>query len=470
MEKRKTKIIATLGPSSESEEMIRSLILKGMDVARLNTKHNEPAWHMEMIKKIRKVSKELGLRTGILLDLQGPEIRAESYMGLPVQIKKDESYSLISEMSSKETEIHIPYPEVIESLKKGDNISINDGAVDFIVEKSGEKVAVLKAQNDYLLGNRKTINIPGLTADIPSLTKRDKLFLEIIKKEPVDFVGLSFVRGKRDLLILKEHIKSIESQPGIVAKIETRLALKNIDEIIDESDVLMIARGDLGIENPIEEIAYWQKKLIRLCRGKNIPVIVATQMLKSMVDSPTPSRAEATDIANAVFDGTDAIMLSEETAMGNFPEKAVSAMSTIARFNESKYELSDSFVPTPTGTTEAFANAAANLIEQGSNFNLNKVVVFTDSGLTARALSVYRPKYEITAVTDKIETANQLSVVYGVRSYLTDLPSGKVTLENIPIKELIEEKILNKGETVLIMHGQNWKEPGTSSILAFFKV
>lgn len=470
MEKGKTKIIATIGPATESEEMITSLIKKGMDVARLNTKHNEPSWHMSMVRRIRKISKKMGVRTGILLDLQGPEIRAENYLGRPVQIWKDTIFSLTTKVPQKETDLQIPFIKVIESLKVGDRVSLNDGSVDFIVSRVKSGVAAMVAQNDFLLGHRKTVNIPGLSANIPSLTKRDKIFLEIITKEPVDFVGLSFVRSKNDILILKEHLNTAKSSAKIIAKIETRLALDNIDEIIKESDILMIARGDLGVENPIEEIAYWQKKLIRHCREKNTPVIVATQMLKSMVDSPTPSRAEATDIANAVFDGTDAVMLSEETAMGNHPEKAVIAMAKISHFNETKHELFDNFVPTPVSPTEVFANAAAHLIDQGPKFNLDKVIVFTESGFTARALATYRPKYEIIAVTDLVPTANQLSMVYGVRPYLTEFPNGNVTLENIPIKKLITEGLIKKGETILVMHGKKWKQAGTSSVLAFFKV
>ncbi len=470
IEKGKTKIIATLGPASESEEIIRSLIANGMDIARLNTKHNEPSWHLGMVKKIRQISAEMGVRIGILLDLQGPEIRAENYMNQPVQIKKGEVYFLTSESPANQNEIHIPYLKVIESFKKGQEVSINDGAVGFVVTGVEKGIASMKAQNDFLLGHRKTVNIPGLTADIPSLTKRDKEYLEIIKKEHVDFIGLSFVRNKHDLIILKKHLEESSSKAHIIAKIETRLALDNIEEIIRHTDALMIARGDLGVENPIEQIAYWQKKLIRQCREMDTPVIVATQMLKSMVESPTPSRAEATDIANAVFDGTDAIMLSEETAMGNYPEKAVAAMAKISHFNEEHPELSDNFTPTPKGATEAFASTAAHLIEQGDKFDLDKVIVFTESGFTARALATYRPKYEVIAVTDKEETANQLSLVYGVKPYLTDLPNGLVKIENLPMNKLIKEGLLKKGETVLIIHGKKWKEPGTSSILAFFKV
>jgi pyruvate kinase len=470
MHKGKTKIVATIGPASESEEMIRSLISKGLDVARLNTKHNEPAWHLNMIKKIRRISKEMGKRIGVLLDLQGPEIRANNYMNQSVQIKKAMTYYLTSDNPEKENEIFIPFPEVIRSLKKYDTLSLHDGAVDFMITGHVKGKAVMEAQNDYLLGNRKTVNIPGLVADIPSLTDRDMLYLEIIKKTPVDFVGLSFVRTKEDLDTLKNYLVKNKSKAQIIAKIETLLALQNIDEIIKATDVLMIARGDLGIENPIEEIAYWQKKLIRLCREKNTPVIVATQMLKSMIDSPTPSRAEATDIANAVFDGTDAIMLSEETAMGNYPEKALSAMSKIAKFNESKHELVDLLIFNPMGPTEVFANTAAHLIDHGGKFDLKKVIVFTTTGFTAKALAIYRPKYEVIAVTDKVHTANQLSMVYGIKPYLTKFPTGNVTLENLPIKSLIEEGLIMKGETVLIIHGKKWKESGTSSALAFFKV
>ncbi len=470
IEKGKTKIVATLGPASESEEMIRSLITKGMDIARLNTKHSDPEWHLGMVKKIRKISSEMGVRIGVLLDLQGPEIRAENYLNQPVQIFKDEIYLLVSTAPTKSSEIYIPYKEVIQSLKIGQEVSIHDGAVSFKVVDIKNGVASLSAQNDYLLGHRKTINIPGLTANIPSLTERDKEYLEIIKKEHVDFIGLSFVRSKSDLLILRKYIDEAKSKAHIIAKIETKIALDNIDEIITHTDALMVARGDLGIENPIEEIAYWQKNLIRLCRDRDIPVIVATQMLKSMVESPTPSRAEATDIANAVFDGTDAIMLSEETAMGNYPEKAVAAMAKISHFNEGHPELSDNFVPTPKGATEAFASTAAHLIEQGDKFNLDKVIVFTESGFTARALATYRPKCNVIAVTDKVATANQLALVYGVKSYLTDLPDGLVKIENLPIDKLIKEGLLKKGETVLIIHGKKWKEAGTSSVLAFLKV
>lgn len=470
IEKGKTKIIATLGPASESPDMIRSLIARGMDIARLNTKHNEPTWHLMMIKRIRKIAKEMGVRIGVLLDLQGPEIRAENFLEKSIQITANETYYLTSQKPKNEKEIYIPFMGVIESLKKDNEISINDGAVSFIVSKVVGGVAHIVAENSFLLGHRKTLNIPGLTASIPSLTNRDKEYLEIIRTEHVDFVGLSFVRSKEDLKILKKYIDEADSKAHIIAKIETRLALENIDEIISNTDALMIARGDLGIENPIEEIAYWQKKLIRLCREKNIPVIVATQMLKSMIDSPTPSRAEATDIANAVFDGTDAIMLSEETAMGANPEKAVSAMAKIAHFNDRKYELFDNFAPIPMGPTEAFANAAAHLISQGQKFSLTKVIVITETGFTARALATYRPRYEVIGVTDQLATANQLSLVYGVRPFLTKFPNGTITLDNLPIKKLIEEKLVSKGETVLVMHGKKWKEPGTSSVLAFFKV
>lgn len=470
LEKGKTKIIATIGPASESADMLRSLIARGMDVARLNTKHNEPDWHLGMIKRIRKVSKEMGVRVGILLDLQGPEIRAENYDGLSVGIKSGSRYVLTSKQADNFNELYIPFPEVINSLQENQEVSLNDGGVIFKVESVKNEQAILVAQNDFELGNRKTVNIPGLTAPIPSLTKRDEEYLKIIETEPVDFVGLSFVRTKKDMEHLRDKLEKAKSKAHIIAKIETRLALENIKEIISEADAVMVARGDLGIENPIEEIAFWQKKIIRQCRDLDTPVIVATQMLKSMLTSPTPSRAESTDIANAVFDGTDAIMLSEETAMGNHPEKAVSAMARISHFNEKHHELYDNFMPNPTGAVEAFTGTAAHFIEKGSIFNLDKVVVFTETGFTARALSAYRPKYPVIAVTDRLETANQLSLVYGIIPVLTKLPSGIISVKNIPTQKLIDSKVIKPGETILVIHGKKWKEPGETSILAFVKV
>ncbi len=470
LEKGKTKIIATIGPATQSPDMLRSLIARGMDVARLNTKHNEPEWHLSLIKRIRKIAKEMGVRIGILLDLQGPEIRAENFQSKTIKITNGETFYLTVNKSESEQQIHIPFPEVIESLQKDQEVSLNDGGVIFKVEEVKDGSAKLIAQNDFELGDRKTVNIPGLTAPIPSLTERDREYLKIIEEEEVDFIGLSFVRTKEDIVNIKNELSKVNSNAHVIAKIETRLALENIEEIILAADAVMIARGDLGIENPIEEIAFWQKKIIRMCRDTDTPVIVATQMLKSMLTSPTPSRAESTDIANAVFDGTDAIMLSEETAMGNHPEKAVSAMARISHFNEKHHELYDNFTPTPSGAVEAFASTAAHLIEQGKMFGLNKIVVFTETGFTARALSAYRPKQSIIAVTDRAETANQLSLVFGVIPVLTKLPSGVISVKNIPVQKLIELKVIKEGETILVIHGKKWKEPGETSILAFVRV
>jgi pyruvate kinase len=470
IEKGKTKIIGTIGPATESEEILRSLIIKGLDVARLNTKHNEPDWHLKMVKKIRKISQELDQRIGILLDLQGPEIRAQNYQNENVHLKEGEDYYLVYRIPQKVNEIQIDHPNVLEALQENQEISMSDGQVTFkVVEKNKDQVKIIP-ENNFLLGNRKTVNIPGLVADIPSLTKRDQEYLKIIENEEVDFVGLSFVRTAEDIITLKDLLQKVNSKAQIVAKIETKLALDNIHEIIKESDVLMIARGDLGIENPIEEIAYWQKKIVRLCRQAHKPVIVATQMLLSMTTSSTPSRAEATDIANAVFDGTDAIMLSEETATGNYPEKAVAAMAKISHFNEKRTELSDTFSPRANSVTELFAKAAADFMEMGEHIDLDKILIFTDSGYSARVISSYRPQYEIIAITDKKSTANQLTMVYGVSSFLTDLPKGEVHLEDVPFKKLMDNKLLNKGDNVLVLHGSKLNTSGISNILALVKV
>lgn len=467
---KKTKIVATIGPASSGDDMLHSLITHGVNVMRLNTKHNEPGWHQEMIKRIRAISEGMHELVGILLDLQGPEIRVETFMGGDVKFQKDNLYILGATTPENENELYIPYEEVISSLMVGQTITVNDGSVQFKVQKVHNKKAELIAQNTYLCGNRKTINIPGLDVDIPSLTDRDKEFLEIIKGEPVDFVALSFIRTPDDVEILRKKLEEIGSDAKIVSKIETKLALENIEAIVDVSDCVMIARGDLGIEVPIEELAYWQKKMVRLCREHNKPVIVATQMLKSMVESPLPSRSEATDIANAVFNGTDAIMLSEETAIGNYPSKAVEAMAQIAQFNELKRDFIDDYKMINKNATEALVSAAAHMIEEGSKFDLAKVLVFTESGYTARALAGHRIAYEIIAVTDRRSVARQLTMVYGIQPFFTQLPGGPVHMENMPVEKLLTAKLLKKNDVILAVHGRKWKEPHASSVIGFFKV
>jgi len=467
---KRTKIVATIGPASAGDDILHTLIAEGVNVMRLNTKHNDPIWHQKMITRIRVIAKGMNIPIGILLDLQGPEIRVETYDEREVIIQKDSQYILTSEPSKRENELHIPYKDVINSLKKGATLSIADGSVGFDIEKVSSGQATLIAQNDFVLGHRKTINIPGLTAEIPSLTDRDKEFLEIIKTEPVDFVGLSFVRTAEDISNLRHELERVKSTARIIAKIETKLALDNIETIVEETDALMIARGDLGIEVPIEELAYWQKHIVRLCREHNKPVIVATQMLKSMVESPLPSRSEATDIANAVFNGTDAVMLSEETAIGKYPTKAVAAMAKIAMFNEQNRDFIDNYEMLTKNATEALVGAAAHMIEEGTKFGLSKVLVFTESGFTARALAAHRLSYPIIAVTDKSYVAYQLSLVYGIQPYVTKLPAGPIQLTNMPLDALMGAGLVSRGEVILTVHGRKWKEPHASSVIGFFKV
>jgi pyruvate kinase len=466
---RKTKIVATIGPATESVGTLEKLIKSGVDVVRLNTKHNEVEWHRDMITRVREVARKLDKQIGIILDLEGPEIRIETYKGEKVKIKKGNLIRFVLHKPTSEGEIKVLYKEVIESLEKGCIVLIDNGGISFKVVEKSDSWLTLRALNSYEVGNRKSANFPNNPLNIPSISSRDKKFIDVAKEVPVDFIALSFVRTRDDVLILKRVLKAKGIGADVVSKIENQSALDNLTDIIKVSDAVMVARGDLGVEVPLEQIAFWQKKIVQECREYNKPVIVATQMLRSMVKNPSPTRAEATDIANAVFNGTDALMLSEETAIGEYPIEAVRAMARIAIFNEKK-EFIDAFPMEINDATELIVGAAAHVVEKGNSFGLDTVIVFTESGYTAKALSSHRPEMRVIVATDKNDVANKLSMVYGIRPFVVDFPEGLVELDKLPIEKLKNEGIIKDGQTILAIHGRKWKEPGASSVVGFFKV
>jgi pyruvate kinase len=333
--KRRTKIVATIGPASESEEMIAALIDAGMNVARFNTKHNEPEWHLSRIQRVRKVSQEMGKHIAILLDLQGPEIRVKLVNNKEFSIQKNEQATLVPTGTQTDDNRAIGVPnELLQSLSVGKCISIGDGSCEFEVAEVKENEVKLTAQDDFTVKDSKTLNAPGIPLDMPSLTTKDVSYLDAIKNEKVEFVGLSFVRNKQDIELLRQELSQRQMDSAIVAKIEVQQALDNLSEIVQACESVMVARGDLGVEVPFYEVPHWQKVIIQECRKANKPVITATQMMLSMINNPKPTRAEVTDVATAVYDGTDATMLSEESAMGKYPAKTVQAMAQILEYHE----------------------------------------------------------------------------------------------------------------------------------------
>lgn len=462
-----TKIVATLGPASESEETIKKLIESGVNVFRFNTKHGTVEWHEERIKRVQKIANEMKRTIGILLDLQGPEIRLETKNKERISVLTGQKLRIVPSFQTDEDQICIPHQLVFDTLKTGDQVLIDDGAVELKVTEVNTKYFIAEVVDDGEIGHRKGVNLPGVKIDLPSLIDDDLLKLDMASVNKVDFVALSFCRTKKDIEILREQMIKRNIKAMIVAKIESQEALDNLDEIIEEADVIMVARGDLGVEVPIERLAQIQKQMIRKCRLANKPVITATQMLESMTNNPTPTRAEATDVANAILDGTDAIMLSGETANGKYPVKAVQAMAKIAKYNE-EIRATTKLKINPEYETDLIVESVLSLLNQKIT-KIKFILVFTNSGRTARSISRLRPKVPVIAVTKEQKTVEEMTVSYAVEGYRSSLSEGVFSLPNKTIDQLLESGRLEAGESILVVHGQHYYDEGSTNSVAIYK-
>ena len=358
---------------------------------------------------------------------------------------------------------------VIKQIKIGDIVFLDDGDLELkIINKKGS-VLEAKSERNYIIKNRKSLNVPIRSFDLPLLAKRDIEALARIKELKVDYIALSFVRDKEDVVILKKKLLKINPKIGVIAKIENTNAIKNLEEIISIADGVMVARGDLGIEVPIRELAFWQKTIIDLSRKNNKPVIVATQMLKSMVENHRPTRAEATDVSNAVFDGVDALMLSEETAIGKYPARVVTEMKNIAVFSENNGNVREIEVE-PENSTEVLVDAAINIIKNNKKLPIKAVVIFTQSGNTARIFSKYRLNIPIVAITDKKYISGKLLMSYGVIPFCKKFKENNFKITKKLIEELIGFDFINNGDSIIMIHGNNWMESGSTSDISLITV
>ncbi len=332
---RRTKIVATIGPASESEDVLSQMIAAGMDIARFNTKHNVPEWHRERIARVRKVAQSLNKPVEILLDLQGPEIRIKLPNVPTFEMKKGEVATFIDDTQPPvDTNVILIPTEVIQGLQVGHKIILEDGKCEFTVTEKTDHTLQAEALDNFAVSTDKTMNTPNTKLNMPSILPKDISFIESLQKENIEYIGLSFVRDIDDISILRNELQERGMQSKVVSKIETQLALDNIHSIIDASDAIMVARGDLAVEIPYYQVPYWQKQIIKECNQKKKCVITATQMLLTMTTNPRPSRAEISDVANAVYDGSDAVMLSEETTTGKYPVKAVATQAEIVEYYE----------------------------------------------------------------------------------------------------------------------------------------
>ena len=467
MIKKKTKIIVTIGPASEANKILEEMIKAGADIFRFNTKHNTIDWHNKTIKKAQKAADVLKKKISILIDLQGPEIRIETRNQKEIMAKKGSLFFIDSNFDYEDTLLVISNKAAFESLKVKNTLLIDDGFIELkIIEKKKNRFLV-KVIEGGVIKNKKSLNLPEKKLSLPSLVENDLKSLDMFAKSKIDFVALSFVRNKEDVKSLKKEMEKRKIKASIISKVENREALLNIDEIIDHSDAIMVARGDLGIEVPIEEIAYWQKSIILKCRQKRKPVIVATQMLHSMVDNPRPTRAEATDIANAVFNSTDAVMLSEETSIGNYPVKTVSTMTKILEFNEEKNVFEKISLKT-RNSTELIVSAAASLLEKKIDFSA--IVIFTESGYTATTFSSFRTDIKTIAVTDNLKTAEILSLPFGIIPYYVSFSLGSNKAEKVVFEKLKKEGLIRENERILVISGKHKRRTDLINSLSILKI
>ena len=419
-----TKIVATVGPASSSYENLLELIKAGVDIFRLNFSHGSHEDHQKVINNILYINEKYGTHIGILADLQGPKLRVGVMEGEGLHLDKGDVVTFTNEekIGTKEDGVYMSYPQFAADVKVGEKVLVDDGKLQFeVVETDGESVVKLKTLFGGILKSRKGVNLPNTKISLPSLTEKDLRDLEYILTQPVNWIALSFVRAAKDVRELRARLDAVGHPAKIISKIEKPEAVERIDKIIKHSNAIMVARGDLGIEVPIEKLPVIQKSIIRKCIQRARPVIVATQMMDSMITAPTPTRAEVTDVANAVLDGADAVMLSGETSVGAHPVKVVEAMNRIITEAEKEYSMKDKKpVPSPKSRTylsDVICRGAANA---ASEIGAAAIAGLTSSGYTAFKVSSYRPNSKIFIFSDQRHMLGTLNLVWGVRTFYYD--------------------------------------------------
>lgn len=467
---RKTKIVCTIGPASESEEMLEKLMLAGMNVARLNFSHGSHEEHKGRIDTIRKVSSKLNKNIGILLDTKGPEIRTHNMKDGLIELTKG------SEVTVKTTEVEgtkeafsVTYEKLAEDVEVGSTILLDDGLIELTVKSIdiAKSEVHCSVENTGELKNKKGVNLPGVKVNLPGITDKDASDIRFGIEQGVDFIAASFVRRPSDVLDIRAILEEKENNViKIIPKIENEEGIENIDEILQVSDGLMVARGDMGVEILPEAVPMVQKQLIQKCNKLGKPVITATQMLDSMQRNPRCTRAEASDVANAIYDGTDAVMLSGETAAGLYPEEAVRTMQNIAVAAEEAQDykklLSDRSKMIDTNLVNAIGVSVAHT---ALNLNVESIVAATESGATAQTISKYRPHSHIIAVTPNETTARHMTLVWGV---LPVVKKGKQTTDellNNAVSTAVNTGLVDNGDLIIITAGVPTGETGTTNLM-----
>jgi pyruvate kinase len=464
MVRQKTKIICTIGPASSSEKVIRQLIQNGMNVARLNFSHGAHEEHKEKIALIRAVSKELNSPVAILQDLQGPKIRVGAIPDPGILLKPGQKFILTNKaVTATDKIVCVSHRNLPKEVKYKDRILLADGLLELEVDGIEKNQILCTVITGGLLTSNKGVNLPTGSIKASSATQKDMTDLAFGLNQDIDYVALSFVRTAKDIVNIKSFIRKQNKNTPVIAKIEKHEALSHIDKILEVSDGIMVARGDLGVEIPLENVPGIQKMLVQKANAAGKPVIIATQMLRSMVDSPRPTRAEATDVANAVLDGSDAIMLSEETAMGNYPVEAVQYMRKIAGHAEMDFPH-DKYLKLTSGTdlSESVAYAACVLAD---HLKAGAIIATTHSGFTAMQISKFRPKTNILAVSPDPATVRALCLYWGcIPTFIEKKESTDDMIEETK-KTALEAGVVCMGDQIVITAGHPLWVAGTTNMI-----
>lgn len=476
---RRTKIIATIGPASRSPQVIGALLAAGMDCARLNFSHGSHEEHALSVKLLREIARELQKPLTILMDLSGPKIRTGTFPGGEATLTAGSHLILTSSpgagaIHELPLRISVTLPSLHQEVQPGQRVLLNDGAIALSVTRIADQEVYCRVQNDGVLRDHAGVNLPGAKLSIPSLTEKDKEDLAFGLTLGVDYVALSFVRRAQDVMQLKTLLQSQGKPLPVIAKLEKPEALENLETILEEADGVMVARGDLGVELPLEEVPLAQKRIIHRANQKHRLVITATQMLESMLENPRPTRAEVSDVANAVLDGTDAVMLSGETAKGRYPVEAVAMMAQIVAATEAG-ALHQPFLippqePAADGTLSVPQAVADGAYHAALDVGAKAIVAFTQSGQTALLISKYRPPMSIVAFTPRESIQQRMGLYWGVESrLLRPLDSTDRMVEEVE-KELLKSGQLAPGDLVVIIAGAPIYKKGSTNLLKVHQV
>lgn len=465
---RKTKIICTLGPSTDDDNVLRDMVLSGMDVARFNFSHANHEEHLSRLRKIEQLREELGIPVATLLDTKGPEIRIGTFKDdRKIQLKEGQTFTLTSrEVEGDETQVSISYSNLIYDIEVGTTILIDDGLIEMVVDNITATDITCTVKNNGVISNRKGVNVPGVHLSMPFISNKDREDILFAIEHNYDFIAASFVRTAGDVKEIRKILNKHSSQTKIIAKIENYQGVENIDDIIQASDGIMIARGDMGVEIPYEEVPVLQKMIIKKVYNSGKQVITATQMLDSMIKNPRPTRAETTDVANAIYDGTSAIMLSGETAAGAYPVEALQTMVKIAMRAEADIDYRKRFriqeVCEHPDITDAISRAT---VTTAHDLNAKMIITVTTSGKTARMISRYRPECQILGCTTDPVVCRQLNMAWGVTPLLIAVEHDTFELFDHAIQAVEDAGYLEDGELAVLTAGVPLGISGTTNII-----